>query len=92
MLELTICKEGNSIIILGINGTIVEYKKLNGSKIEINPLDPERVVIYSKNWDKEISTTPKTGFYPIIAQPSKNQPYCPGKITEIKKINNKPKS
>ena len=92
MLELTISKEGEIPLILGVAGSIINYKKINGYKFEKNPLDIERIAIYSKDWDKELSTTPKVDYYPIITKPSHNGQYCPGKIVEIKEVINKPNS
>ncbi len=90
MLELTLSRKEEGYLILGIENFIVKYKKENREKIKTNPLNIERVVIYSKNWDKEISKILKIGFYPIIIQPNPNKQYYPGEIIEIKNLNNKP--
>ena len=92
MLELTVSGDNGFQIILGIEGCFIKYKTINDNLSISNPLDSERIGIYSKDWGKEWSLEPKENFYPLIIKQSKFEQYCPGKITKIEKINPLPNS
>jgi len=86
MLELTISEKEGNCIILGIDGNVVKYKKVNGDKINLNPFDLERVVTYSINGEQIPNMHPKIGYSPVIIKNLKQEQYCPGKIIEIKEV------
>jgi len=90
--EVTISSNDGDLI-LGIKGQRIIYK-INGQKINYNPLEGERVILYSKREDggrnlnggvslteEEISFIPKIDYYPIICR--NNYQEIPGRIISI---------
>lgn len=87
MLELTISKEGGGEIILGVEeGGFIKYKIENGAITNTNPFEPERIVTYSLNGEKDRNTNPEKNYYPIIINHRKQEQYKLGKITEVKQL------
>jgi hypothetical protein len=103
MLELTV-SHGNGNLILGVTDNRIKYR-INGEEIPIysDPLNPERIIFYSKREDggrnpsggaslttEEISFTPKMDYYPIICKNMSQE--ILGRITGIKEKNLEPQS
>jgi len=97
MFELTISKEGGGEEILGVINQIIKYRKNGEGPINSNPFNEERIVCYTTDskGKGDITTTPLVDLYPIIIKrdheglmrgSSHEGQYTPGKITEIKKV------
>ena len=90
MLELTISEEEGPKIILGLNGMVIEYKKINENLTFLNHFNSEIICVYSREWGKDLSLEPKENYYPLILKQYNFEQYCPGKITKIERVFDKP--